>query len=362
MQKQSPQGKEARNGGGHLKVPRLDTVDVVKGIAIVLMVFGHTEQGGRHRQWWDAMPRFDHGLQFSDTLVYSFHMPAFFFISGLFLAASVHRRGPIGFTLEKTKTLLYPYLLWGLAFGLTDQFTAQYRTTGHPFGWRSLLIDILSGDASWFLITLFVCQLFALLVIRLPHWFQMILALAGCFFIPDSSITILHAPFLYFPFVVAGMWVGSRRMSMVGDLPQTYAWIGFGILLAVQFAIIALWGAPARWAKVPVGLVGILMLFLFGRGLLHTAGGTIFRWFGEASIAIFLVSPYCQGFAREMVLRLARSTAPLPQLLVPILFASIVPALLWHLKERLHIGWLFQWPSPTKAGIVSRGGPGEGQC
>ena len=33
-------------------VRRVQIVDIVKGIAILLMVYGHTEQGGMHRQWW----------------------------------------------------------------------------------------------------------------------------------------------------------------------------------------------------------------------------------------------------------------------------------------------------------------------
>lgn len=336
------------------KPPRLSSVDVVKGIAIILMVFGHTEQGAMHRQWWDTMPYFVRGIQFGDDFIYSFHMPAFFFISGLFLAHSLQRRGPVGFTLEKVRTILYPYILWGLISDVSMQITAQFRSSVHAFTWHGLVSDLLSGDDGWFLISLFVCQLLALAVIRLPHWFQMALALAGCFFIPNAGVLVLYQPFLYFPFVVAGIWIGGRLMFRVEDLSRSRAWMAFAVLLAIQSAIIALWGPRTRRSMVPLGLSGILMLFVLSRGIRGTAGDRALRWFGEASLAILLLSAFCQGTVREILLRVFHTTAPLPQLLLPILFATIIPALIWHFQDMLHVGWVFHWPFPTRQGSLTK--------
>jgi fucose 4-O-acetylase-like acetyltransferase len=55
-------------------------VNIVKGIAIILVVYGHTAQGMVHRGWWASS-----GAAFSHTFIYSFHMPAFFFVAGLFV-------------------------------------------------------------------------------------------------------------------------------------------------------------------------------------------------------------------------------------------------------------------------------------
>lgn len=206
-------------------------------------------------------------------------------------------------------------------------------------------MDLASGNASWFLITLFECQLLAILVFRLPHWAQMTVALAGCYFMPVSPVIVLYKPFQFFPFVVAGMWVGSRRMSVVENLPRSKAWMGFAVLLAVQLGAIAYGGEVNRWTITPLGLTGTVMLIFLSRGLTGTVWDKIFRWFGEGSLAIFLISPFCQGFGRELVLRVLHSTAPLPQLLVPIAFASAIPALIWHCQDKLHIGWFFHWPA-----------------
>jgi fucose 4-O-acetylase-like acetyltransferase len=330
---------------------RVNTVDIVKGIAIVLMVFGHTEQGAMHRHWWSAMPRFVKGMAFTESFIYSFHMPAFFFIAGLFLAGSLTRRGPVGFAMEKIKTILYPYVLWGLIESLSDPLTAPFRNGTHPFSWYRVFMDLASGNASWFLITLFECQLLAILIFRLPHWAQMALALAGCYFMPVSPVIVLYRPFLFFPFVVAGMWVGGRRMSLVENLPRKTAWLAFGVLIAVQLAAIAYGGEVNRWTITPLGLTGTVMLIFLSRGLTGTVWDKLFRWLGEGSLAIFLIAPFCQGFGRELVLRLSHSTAPLPQLLVPMVVALSIPALLWHYQDRLHIGWFFHWPERSKATV-----------
>src|SRR5580692_3234619 len=85
---------------------RSNIVDIVKGIAIILVAYGHTAQGMIHRKWW-VTP----GAYFSDNFIYSFHMPAFFFVAGLFVIGSITKRGARRFTVEKLKTILYPYIL-----------------------------------------------------------------------------------------------------------------------------------------------------------------------------------------------------------------------------------------------------------
>jgi fucose 4-O-acetylase-like acetyltransferase len=324
---------------------RIDSVDIVKGIAIILMVFGHTEQGAHHRGLWEGMPALTRGIAFADAFIYSFHMPAFFFVTGLFLAGSVERRGGFSFIMEKVKTILYPYVLWGLIFALTAPLTQRFRM-GELVSWQFRLSAIVTGNSSWFLISLFICQLLALAVIRLPNWAQMTLAMAVCLLIPSSDITVFYMPFLFFPFVVAGIWIGSRRIALLEKAPRIFAWLGFGAFLILQLGLIEVWGPTTRWDMVPIGLTGIAMLLFLSRGILGTTGAAVLRWVGEASLAIFLISPFLQGFGRELVVRLLHTTNPVPYLGIPVLCATIIPALLWHWQDRLGIGCLFRWPAP----------------
>jgi fucose 4-O-acetylase-like acetyltransferase len=330
-------------------VRRVQIVDIAKGIAILLMVYGHTEQGGMHRQWWVSMPRFVAATRFSDAFVYSFHMAVFFFVAGLFITQSIVRRGGSTFLMEKIKTILYPYLLWGFLFGLTEPFTTSLRSGTHAFSWSGLWMGLLTGDSSWFLATLFMCQILALAIYRLPHWAQMAIALAACYLVPEFSVTVLSRPFFFFPFMVAGMWFGSQRLSLLTDLRRWQAALGFAALFVVQFAIIWLTGPVSRWDRFPVGLCGIAMLLLLGQVISETFISRVFIWFGEASLSVFLFAAFFQVFNRELLLRVFHTTAPLPQVFVASLVTPIVPALLWHYQKQLHISWFFRWPSWKKS-------------
>lgn len=323
---------------------RMRTVDIVKGIAIVLMVAGHTEQGAMHRHWWDGMPGVMQGMGFFDSFIYSFHMPSFFLISGLFLAGSMERRGARGVVAERLKTIMYPYLLWGLIAGLTGPLTAPFRSVVTPFTWNGLLEGLVSGSASWFLPTLFVCQLLGLATMRMPHWMRLLLALAASALTPALGPTVVRAPMQYFVFLAAGMWVGTAGLKRLEALPRGAALGGFTVLVAVQVTVIGLWGAVNSADKGVVGIAGSAMLLLLARGIEGTAGDRVCSWLGEASLGIFLLSPYGQGGGRELVLRLLHTTAPWPQMVVPIALAVVIPALIWHARERLHLELIFRWP------------------
>lgn len=323
---------------------RIDLMDAAKGIAILLMVYGHTEQGARHRHMWDAMPRWNNAVTFSDAFIYSFHMPTFFVVAGLFLAGSAQKRGSGPFVLEKLKTILYPYLLWGLIQGLSNPLTAPFRGDSSRLNLGDLLASLAGGNESWFLPTLFICQILALATLKLPNWGRMLVALAFCYSVPASGVVIFYRPFLYFPFVAAGMWVGSEGIRRLAALPRTRLMPWFAVLAILQLTMIAAWGAANRWDEVPIGLVGIAMLLLFCGIIKHTALERVLCRCGEASLGIFVLSPFCQGGAREMVTRLLHTTAPAPQLLLPVACASLIPGLLWHRQAKLHLTWMFLWP------------------
>lgn len=346
--------------GTMAKPARARSVDVVKGIAIILMVFGHTEQGALHRHLWDALPQTVLIIKFLDGFIYGFHMPAFFFVAGLFVSGSAKRRGTFGFILEKSKTILYPYILWLFLGALLEPLTARYQVHAHAFSWRSFADGVVTGNVSWFLITLFLCQLLALVTLRFPHWIQMCLALTACFLVPVSSITTLYEPFVYFPFLVAGMWFSANRLQLLERIPAIVAWTGFVILFVAQVFTIYLLGPVTRWNKLPIAMVGISMLILLSLALRQTVAEKVLAWYGEGSLAIFLMSPFFQGIGREFVTRALHTNNPLPYLGFTTLFAASLPPAIWFAQHHLRAGWLFRWPEPKRRCLPAKPQPVAG--
>jgi fucose 4-O-acetylase-like acetyltransferase len=316
---------------------RSDLVDLVKGLAIILVVYSHTAQGTAHRGWWTGS-----GMAFSRNFIYSFHMPAFFFVSGLFVLGSISRRGASNYTLEKLKTILYPYLLFAVITAVLGPLTRPFQVTYSPFHWRAFLLNVADGSVSWFLFTLFFCLMLALLAARLPNWLRFLLAVVvGVSPIHGSYITdrVLRE----FCFVAAGMWVGNH-IFMLERIEKTKAAVGLVLLGAFQVVTIYFYGYVGRWNYILMGLTGTAALFLLARLLeKHTVGDAL-GWLGRASLAIFLLSAFAQGATRFVLSNVFHTNNLWLQLLLPTAFAAVLPAIVWYQQDRWRLGWLFHWP------------------
>jgi len=140
---------------------RLDWVDSAKGIGIVLVVYGHVarglEQGGIL-----ADSRL---YRLVDASIYSFHMPLFFFLSGLFFLSSFRKQG-IGLLRSKMGTIVYPYLFWSVLQLGCKMILSAY--TNSQAGWGDLLTILWRPvEQFWFLYALLLIFIVTSLVFSL---------------------------------------------------------------------------------------------------------------------------------------------------------------------------------------------------
>lgn len=68
---------------------RSESIDIVKGIAIVLVVYGHVLRGLESA----SIASDGNFFKLGNKLLYSFHMPLFFILSGLFFKSSIQHYG-----------------------------------------------------------------------------------------------------------------------------------------------------------------------------------------------------------------------------------------------------------------------------
>jgi fucose 4-O-acetylase-like acetyltransferase len=327
---------------------RLKLVDSVKGIAIVLVVYGHVAQGVHHRGWWDS-PNY----LFQEKFIYSFHMAAFFFVSGLFVQGSIAKTGPGQFVLQRMRTVLWPYLTCVLS-GIAESLFGQKGGGQDLLHW--FFISVVTGEASWFLPTLFLCLLLSLATNRLPAWARFGLALTLALIWPANGVwSIIDRVARFFVFLTAGEWVGMR----IERFASSSRWL----LLVASAIMFALVGAgclgdanETRSMGILLGLSGVLGLFCLSAGLRSTAFETGAVWCGVASLGIFVLHPFLQGSMRLILARVSASHAVLPNLLIPSIVAIIGSGLLWHFRERLRIDFLFECPW----GVPRRGALGGG--
>lgn len=93
--------KQNSGQGDHMKPEREQSIDIAKGFGILLVVFGHTIAS------WGG------GNEILHRFVYSFHMPLFFAVSGMFISSNLNL---ISFIKSKFTRFAIPFLFWVLFY------------------------------------------------------------------------------------------------------------------------------------------------------------------------------------------------------------------------------------------------------
>lgn len=97
-----------------LKEKRSEVIDFIRGIAIILVVYGHAIQ------YTSGYNYLTDGLFFENIVfkwIYSFHMPLFMLVSG-FLFKNYENKNLKEKILDRTKKLIYPIVAWQTVWSL----------------------------------------------------------------------------------------------------------------------------------------------------------------------------------------------------------------------------------------------------
>jgi len=324
-------------------------VDYAKAIGIVLVVYGHVSRGVFNAGIPLDVPLY----QLVDSIVYSFHMPLFFFLSGLFFFHSLHRRGPAALAANKIDTILYPYVLWSLIQGLTEVWLAGY-TNGNVS-----LTEVLSlwnpRAQFWFLYALFLVMLTAILVYRRESRLFLLglLAVAALAYVFQAAIpAALHSDYVVknFVFFALGVWFITVKES-VARRPGAWALAGVIGFVAVQYGFhvgLGLVHTDKGVASLLVAIVSILAVASLCIWLARTPA----RWvlaLGGASMGIYLMHILAGSGARILVGRFLGVQDAMIYLLVGCLVSVLLPILVLRLLGLMKIGGLFEAPPRVSA-------------
>lgn len=233
-------------------------VDYAKAIGIILVVYGHVARGV-----FKAGIPMDEGLyQLVDSIIYSFHMPLFFFLSGLFFYNSFKSRGATGLIANKVDTIIYPYILWSLLQGSIESVLSKY--TNGSVSFSDVLAFAWQPRAQfWFLYALF------LVFVISSFLFTM-------FDKSRSALLLIASGVLYI---------------IMSQLPQNL--INTYILGNVVFFILGVWfdDIKSAFEKHCAGLaVALGSLFVLGQYVFHGPMGLLYEDRGSASLTLATVS------------------------------------------------------------------------
>ena len=173
------------------------------------------------------------------------------------------------------------------------------------------------------------------------------LAISIVFAIATKDIGTFSLVLHYMPFMILGaMFSGYILVNRrdVGARSWILAFLLFSILIVSQ--VIDLGHLPG--AYIVSGVIGSIACVALAQSISGFKINSLLSRIGQASLAIFLLHPYFQGLARELVLRVM-GVEPFPQLLIPTIVAIFGPLMVWQFAQWVGLSWLFPISLPWHA-------------
>ncbi len=335
-------------------------VDYAKAIGIVLVVYGHVARGLFNAGIPMDVPLYER----VDSSIYSFHMPLFFFLSGIFFLHSLHRRGSLALAANKMDTILYPYILWSLIQGLTEVWLSRYTNGKVP------LTEVLSlwdpRAQFWFLYALFLVMLAAILVYRRDTRALIlgVLALGALAYVFQASIpSALHSDYVVknFVFFALGVWFNTVKDRLTLH-PGRWAAAGIIGFLIVQYGFhigLGMQSGDKGVASLLVAIISILAVAILSMWLARSPASWVLA-LGGASMGIYLMHILAGSGARILLGRFLGVRDVGVHLIVGCLAGILLPMLVIWLMKRFGIGGLFDAPARISVEALYRRHFGKG--
>lgn len=227
---------------------RLDYIDKAKGILIILVVIGHI---------WQSGPVFN--------VIYSFHMPAFFVISGILMSVTRSYEKRFGdFLVSRLFSLGIPFIWIEFLGCITD--IVRHGVTLNVKGYLHNTMYLQFNDPNlWFLLTLFLIEL-------LFFWMAKL--------IKKRSVLLAASVMLF----VASLFI-SKNNNFINALGKVFY---YNLFFACGFC----WPGVFKKTCIPLIIGSIAAIFAAGLFLDRDSG----RMFSPNALA-FLISGLCGTYA-----------------------------------------------------------------
>lgn len=177
-------------------------LDIVKGIAIFLMVLGHCIQNGNGADFFNSQAFWRDPIT---IFIYSFHMPLFMLVSGYLLHYTISKRSFIQSLSNKVKHLLKPIILFNIYNYIIVNTSYIDNSFYSVINLKDLTFKIFDGY--WFL---WAVLLFSVLVIFIRKFLKdniiiYVSIFIFLFFVPNFvfNIQTYRIDFMY-PFFIMG--------------------------------------------------------------------------------------------------------------------------------------------------------------
>ncbi len=279
-------------------------IDYAKGIAIILVVYRHLAYGLVAAGV--SMPK---GVLATNDMLYSFRMPLFFLLSGLFFGRSVAKRGAVNFGMSKVNTLLYPYLLWAMIqISLQILFPEYANAERSRRDFLNIVLQPRTLDQLWYLFALFnvtILYLLTSLLLKGKKGWQLLIGLVLLGVAPyvQSSSTLYDIALHYIYFAVGDI---AATYFFQGEIQDLLANPVNLLLLTPVFCLLQwyylLHQQMNLYLLMPIALNGCLFVMMLASWLAKLQKLQFLNVIGHYSLYIYLLHVSIFAALRAMLL------------------------------------------------------------
>ena len=325
-------------------VQRHAWVDYAKGIGILLVVYGHIARGV-----YSAGIEFDEQwFKLVDSVIYTFHMPLFFFLSGLFFHNSLKKRGGAEMVASKADTILYPYILWSLLQGFVELIFSRYTNDVVFF---EDVVNLLEPRAQfWFLFALFMITVVAIPIYAAlqRRLFLAVVLFSGAVFVFQQSLPeFFHSDYLYawFVFFAFGVWFNEIKQTFLERanmlvLPFFFLFVFSQWLFHGYFQMTH---EDMGAGMLVLAMIAILFVVLLSHALARYPNRYLLT-IGYSSMAIYLMHVLAGSGVRVLLQKVLHIENLYAHLALGFSFAVLIPVGILKLCRRWSLMFLIEAP------------------
>ncbi len=298
------------------KIGRIGYIDSARGIALLLVIFGHTFRESMCGEY----PLCD----FAYLFVYKFHVPLFFILSGICFSIAFKCDAELGtykYLKRKGRSVLLPWLLYSVFIYLIYFAVSVLPFISGVFGecvplTRYIKLMLCNENPYafhlWFLNTLFIFLVLIYLSDKYMKGISKYIKLALLVILPviytlwaGKQVWVIKAVFQQMPYFIIGTFVScefieNNAKKLIGS--GALCFIGLGVFTAVQNNLNI---SEAGWfllLYVKYIAVIVLSLGIISGCFLAEKKFSVLHNLGRNSITYYLFhQPFCCAFAGELL-------------------------------------------------------------
>lgn len=346
---------------------RLAWIDYARGICIILVCYRHCFDGLKEAN----LPVTDfHLLQILNVCFYSFRMPLFFIVSGLFVSRSLQKKGLENYIRGRFKIVFYPLIIWG-SLQITLQLLLRNYVNAKPvpFDYINLIIyprNPTNNQQFWYLNALFFVGVFyaffkVVLRFKLPQ--QVILSLllyAVAGYMSYKSISFYIFPdifhfYIYFCIgdMIAGFIFKKESAAIILSPKWLISSAIFCIVMQTLFTVINMRHTDDNYINVnmpmlflPISLSGCAFMIQIAHILQRRNALKWLRVIGYHSLYIYLMHLMLIAAVRIVLVRVFHITYIPLIMFIAISLGALIPVIVYNLSVRIGAWWLFSLKKP----------------